>query len=160
MGDMLVRLYDLPSRPTPAEGDASAVFLTRRAMPWERLPVVGWVRSRFGEGWAGECDCSFDRLPVSCHIALIGSRLVGFACHEATARGFFGPVGVEEAERGAGIGESLVIAGLSALRDLGYAYGIIGGVEDGRTGYYARVAGAVPIEGSCPGIYTGRLDVP
>jgi hypothetical protein len=45
----------------------------------------------------------------------------------------------------------LTLAALAAMRASGYAYAIIGGV--GPSAFYAKVAGATPIEGSTPGIY-------
>jgi hypothetical protein len=40
----------------------------------------------------------------------------------------------------------------------GYAYAIIGGV--GPAAFYERAVGAIPIPGSEPGIYRGRLRPP
>ena len=65
-------------------------------------------------------------------IATRGEALLGFACHDATAKGFFGPTAVAEAERGKGIGEALLFATLRGMREAGYAYAIIGGVGTGR----------------------------
>src|SRR6266511_3379092 len=48
-----------------------------------------------------------------------------------------------------------LLAALTAQRDAGYAYAIIGGV--GPQAYYAKTVGAVPIEGSTPGAYAGLL---
>jgi len=45
----------------------------------------------------------------------------------------------------------LLLSALHAQRAQGYAYSIIGGV--GPAGFYATTVGAVPIEGSTPGIY-------
>jgi hypothetical protein len=44
------------------------------------------------------------------------------------------------------------------MRDAGYAYAIVGGV--GPADFYARVAGATPIDGSTPGIYLPSLVLP
>ena len=41
------------------------------------------------------------------------------------------------------------------MADRGYAYAIIGGAGDGAI--YRKVAGAIDIEGSAPGIYRDRL---
>jgi hypothetical protein len=41
------------------------------------------------------------------------------------------------------------------MRAQGYGYAIIGGVAD--SAFYARTIGAVPIDGSHPGIYAGLL---
>jgi GNAT superfamily N-acetyltransferase len=44
-------------------------------------------------------------------------------------RGFFGPAGVAESARGFGLGKALLMKALEALREIGHAYAIIGGVE-------------------------------
>ena len=82
-------------------------------------------------------------------------ELIGFACHDCTRRNFFGPSGVAESARGLGAGRALLLASLHAMREAGYAYAIIGGV--GPEDFYRRTVGAVPIEGSPPGIYDFSL---
>ena len=52
----------------------------------------------------------------------------------------------------------LLVSALKGLRELGYAYGVIGGV--GPADFYARAVGAMPIEGSSPGIYMDILPEP
>ena len=42
------------------------------------------------------------------------------------------------------------------MRQQGFGYAIIGGV--GPTAYYSKAVGAVPIDGSEPGVYRGLLD--
>ena len=54
-----------------------------------------------------------------------------------------------------GIGTGLLFACLEDMRQQGYGYAIIGGV--GPTAFYSKAVGAVPIEGSEPGIYRGLL---
>jgi hypothetical protein len=44
------------------------------------------------------------------------------------------------------------------MRQQGYGYAIIGGV--GPADYYSKAVGAVPIDGSEPGVYRGLLDSP
>ncbi|MGH2499466.1 MAG: GNAT family N-acetyltransferase [Candidatus Limnocylindria bacterium] len=158
MPDMLVRLYDLPDLAPRLEGLKHAGIEVRRAIAPEKHIVVAWVRERFVEAWASECEVSFSNHPVSCFIARRDQAPLGFACHDATAKDFFGPTGVAEAERGKGIGTALLLATLHAMAAQGYAYAIIGGV--GPADYYARTVGAVPIAGSTPGIYGGLLYSP
>jgi GNAT superfamily N-acetyltransferase len=152
---MLVRLYALPDPARAIARAASRGVTIRRPEPWERGVVVGWVRAQFSEGWAAECEGAFAARPPSCFVAIRGSEVVGFACHDCTRRNFFGPAGVDPAERGRGVGAALTLAALAAMRDAGYAYAIIGGV--GPAAFYAKVAGARRIAGSTPGIYDFRL---
>lgn len=153
--DLLVKLYELPD-PAPAVGALREQGIAiRRVLPCEKHLVTDWVRRTFHAAWASECDTAIHRQPVSCFVATEGERLVGFACHEATCRGFFGPAGVVPDRRGRGIGKALLLACLEAMRAMGYAYAVIGAA--GPVEFYARAVGAVPIEGSAPGIYRGRL---
>jgi len=148
MADLLVKLYDLS--PSPQRTDVTV----RRAMPYEKRTVLAWVAKHFTDGWAAECDGAFSRLPVSCFIATSGGEILGFACHEATARGFFGPIGVREDCRGRDLGRTLVLTTLHAMREAGYAYAIIGSA---RVDFYARCVEILQIPGSDPGIYRDPL---
>ena len=151
MADMLVRLYALPD-PAPSRARAMQRGIAiRRPHSWERTLLVEWVRDTFSQGWADECAIAFAKQPPSCFVAVRGTSLVGFACHDCTRPNFFGPAGVAATQRGAGAGAALTLCTLAAMRDAGYAYAIIGGV--GPSEFYAKVAGATGIEGSTPGIY-------
>jgi GNAT superfamily N-acetyltransferase len=154
MHDMLVRLYDLPSLEDALEAASGRGVAIRPALPLERPVVLGWMRSNF-DVWTAEVEAAFSRLPVSCFLGVRGGDLLGFACYDATCRNFFGPTGVLEEERRRGLGRALLLAVLHAQRAQGYAYSIIGGV--GPEEFYAKTVGAVPIEGSDPGIYRGML---
>ena len=157
MPDMIVRLYALDEAETASSSAKlrERGVLIRRALAPERRQVVAWVAEQFGDGWAGEVEATFSRTPTTCLIAAKERTLLGFACFDAAALGFFGPTGVDPAARGGGVGAALLNAALSAMRAAGYAYAIIGGV--GPTEFYTRVAGAIPIPGSTPGIYAGML---
>ncbi|OQP88455.1 GNAT family N-acetyltransferase [Rhizobium rhizosphaerae] len=153
--DMLVKLYELTPDPALDRRMADEGIIIRRALAPELKPLTDWILPRFGAGWVGEATIALARQPVSCFIAVKDGALVGFACHEATAKGFFGPTGVDESCRGKGVGQALLLRTLLDMRDQGYAYGVIGGA--GPTGFYQRTVGAVAIEGSVPGIYRGML---
>jgi predicted N-acetyltransferase YhbS len=88
-------------------------------------------------------------------IALEGHALLGFAAWDVTALGFFGPTGVDEGARGKGVGAALLLSVLRAMRGAGYGYAIIGAA--GAPDFFTKVAGAVPIAGSHPGVYRGLL---
>jgi hypothetical protein len=150
MTDLLVRLYDLPQTKAAPEG-----VVVRRSLPPERDIVLHWVKEIFSAGWASECAVAFSSHPITTWIAVRNRTMVGFACHDATQKGFFGPMGVIPAERGKGIGVALLMATLTGMREAGYAYAVIGGV--GPAEWYARHCGAIEIPGSTPGIYRGML---
>jgi GNAT superfamily N-acetyltransferase len=154
MHDMLVKLYELPSLATALEATSVQGIAVRRVLAPETPVVIEWVRSNFAAS-AAEVVIACGRLPISCFIAVREQQILGFACHDATARNFFGPEAVVAEERGCGLGRALLLTALHAQREQGYAYAIVGGV--GPADFYAKCVGAVPIAGSTPGIYAGML---
>ena len=153
--DMLVKLYNLPDSRNLKEQLAKAGISLRRGLAPEKHKVLAWVQDNFSEYWASETDVSFSREPVCCFIAVKDDRILGFACHDATCRNFFGPTGVDPKARKGGVGTALLLACLEDMKHAGYGYAIIGGV--GPAEYYAKAAGAVAIEGSDVSIYRGLL---
>jgi hypothetical protein len=153
--DMLVKLYDLPPSAAALARLRDQGIAIRRALAPEKHRVVAWVRQTFSEGWSSEAEVAFARQPVACFIAVKEGHIMGFACHDATCRNFFGPTGVAPEARKGGVGTGLLFACLEAMREQGFGYAIIGGV--GPAEYYAKTVGAMPIEGSEPGVYRGLL---
>lgn len=155
MPDMLVPLLKLPPvTPLIAELRAKGVIV-RRAHPFEKTPIRKFVEAHFGVGWADEIEPCYTRQPITLYIAARNGQCIGFGAYEATCRNYFGPTGVAENERGGGIGKALLLACLHGMRDMGYAYAIIGGA--GPTEFYAKTVFATPIPDSMPGIYTDLL---
>ena len=152
MPDMLVRLYDLPD-PAPYDRRvADAGVRVRRLDAWDRTALRRWVGEHFGETWASEADFAFaNGHPISGFVAMLDGGIVGFAVYETSRRGFFGPTGVREDMRGKSVGAALLFRCLESMREMGYAYAIIGGV--GPAEFYAKVAGASIIEGSERSVY-------
>ena len=154
--DCLVNLYsrrmdDLAKR---VEGVEATI---RVALPPELHIVQRWVAENFSEYWVSELTVAMAHQPPGCLVAVVDGRLVGFACYDATARGFFGPTGVSEDQRGKGIGLALLYHTLAAMKAQGYAYAIIGAV--GPHEFYASAVGAVPIAGDREDISQGLLRV-
>ena len=155
MPDLLVPLYRLPPREGGAASVSASGIVLRRSNSFERAPITEFVRTQFTPGWADETEATFARQPITSFIAIDGKKIVGFAAYEATCKAFFGPTGVDPAYRGLGIGKALLIESLWGLRDLGYAYGIIGAA--GPVAFYQKSVNAVVIEDSVPGIYANLL---
>ncbi len=155
MPDLLVPLYRLPPREGGAASVSASGIVLRRSNSFERAPITEFVRTQFTPGWADEIEATFARQPITSFIAIEGKKIVGFAAYEATCKAFFGPTGVDPAYRGLGIGKALLIEALWGLRDLGYAYGIIGAA--GPVSFYQKSVNAIVIEGSVPGIYANLL---
>jgi len=150
MADMLVKLYSLPDLTLSKMSNPGIVI--RRPLSSEKRKVTEWIARHFSTGWADECEVTFSHQPVTTFIAFKGKEITGFASYETTCKNFFGPMGISEEFRGQGIGEALLLHALKAMRELGYGYGIIGGV--GPADFYSKTVGATLIEGSEPGIYT------
>lgn len=155
MTDMLVKLYDLPPLEPLIAGAKDQGVMIRRGIAPEKIFVLDWVEDHFSIFWRSECDVAYSRMPVSCFLAVEGDELLGFACYDATARGFFGPTGVHESARGRGLGKALLLVCLHDMYVQGYGYGIIGGV--GPIEFYEKAVGATVIRDSSPGVYRGML---
>jgi hypothetical protein len=174
--DLLVRLYALPPVEARLEALARTGVTVRRALASERHVVVDFARAHGSAGWASECEVAFARRPIGCFVAVEAARrakagavkaggergypkaaetLIGFSCVEATAPGFFGPAAVRDDRRKRGVGAALLLAALHGLAAEGHAYAVIGWASE--VDFYRTVAGAVPIEGSEPGIYRAPL---
>lgn len=152
MKDMLVRLIGLPDCSEIEDRLAKKeTIVFRRPIAPERHLVSTWVKEQFGDYWQSEVEVAFSRQPVSCWIAQRGNDILGFACYESTARNFFGPTGTLESERGKGIGKILLIKALQSMREMGYAYAIIGGV--GPAEFYQKAVDAKLIDDSETSIY-------
>jgi len=155
MPDMLVNLLKLPPLDPLIQEMREKGAVIRRAQPFEISRVGRFITENFAETWTDEISVGYANKPVSVYIAIRDGRVVGFGAYECTRRGFFGPTGVAESERGVGIGKVLLVACLWGLREMGYVYGIIGGA--GPMDFYAKAVGATEIPGAVPGIYADPL---
>ncbi len=162
MADLLVKLYEIPSAQPDIDALAEKNIVIRRPIGPENWGVIAWIKKHFGDGWASEAENAFFRSPKSIYIAIretkdedgyIHPEMLGFGCYDATVKGFFGPTGVDEKERGQGIGKAILLACLNAMKEEGYGYGIIGSA--GPVKFYEKTCGATVIEGSDPGVYRG-----
>ena len=87
--------------------------------------------------------------PGQCFIATEHGKILGFACYDSSAKGFFGPIGVLEEERGRQIGTRLLLKTLDAMKAAGYWYAIIGWVDDAAP-FYQKTVNARFIEDASP----------
>jgi GNAT superfamily N-acetyltransferase len=156
MPDLVVPLYRLPPRDEGEDALNDKGITIRRANTFEMSIVCDFIRRDFSQSWADETAAVFGRQPVGCYIAVEQRKVIGFATIDSTRRGYFGPTGVDAAQRGRGVGRALLIAALWGLRDLGYGYGIIGAA--GPVDFYEKTVHAMVIPDSTPGVYTDLLD--
>ncbi len=155
MADMLVNLLRLPPLDPVLEALGQRRITVRRGQAFEITPVRAFIEQNFSVSWADEVTMGFNAKPTTVFIATHDGKVIGFAAYECTRRNFFGPTGVAPSMRGHGIGKALLVACLQAMRELGYVYGIIGGV--GPVEFYKNAVGASLIDDSTPGIYTDLL---
>ncbi len=155
--DMLVKLYDLEPTITGMEALTQQGISIKRALPPDKHKILSYIRQTFQDNWANECEAALLGKPVSCFIAVKDKQVIGFACYEATAKGFFGPMGVSDEHRGNGIGKFLLLSCLHAMKEEGYAYAIIGWVEDA-VPFYEKTVNATVIADSFPGIFGRMID--
>lgn len=151
MSDLVVKLYDLPPIPPPA--DEYAIV---RAMSPNRNHIISWTKIHFGDLWASEVAIAFSRTPVTCFLALENDRIVGFSCYETTYKTFFGPTGVLPEHQGKGLGKALLLHALHGLHSLGYPYGIIG--DPGPVDFYVKAVGGIVIPDNNRGAYRDMLN--
>lgn len=143
-GDMIVNLTRLPAMPQLPEG-----VHIRRAMAADHQCILDFIRQRFSENWVHEADAGLSALPSRCLIAVKDKQILGFCCWDVSALDYFGPIGVDEAARGTGVGSALLIRALEHMRDAGYGYAIIGWVSDAAD-FYRKTVGAQFIPGGEP----------
>ena len=155
MPDMLVKLYELTDVWVfLAEQQRSGITI-RKPLGCEKDVIVNWARERFNDAWRSEVGVALSNRPVTCFVAVRDGVILGLACYDASALGYFGPTWVEESWRGKRIGRALLLACLRDMKLRGYGYAVIGSTE--RVGFYRSVAGAMEIPDSSPGIWKTRL---
>ena len=162
MPDMLVKLFDMPKIDLDERMKTEGIVI-KRAMALDKARVVEYVNRVFFDncdGWAWECEKAIFNNPSSCYIAVEGKEIVGFACYDSSALGFFGPTGVTPQMRGKKIGQALLGKCLDSMKEKGYGYAIIGYVTDA-VPFYEKACGATVIEGATPNksVYSNLLQI-
>ncbi len=153
--DLLIKLHDsLRLNPAMSPLDDAGIALRKPIGP-DRSLLIAWAESHFPSLWVDEIQRAISNQPVSCWLAQQAGNLLGFACYDATALGFFGPLGVIESARGTGIGSALSRACFHEMYLKGYRYAIIGRTH--AEGFYRRIAPVVVIPDSDPGCYAETL---
>ena len=149
-GDMIANLTRLP--------DCIAVegVEIKQAYTTDKNRVMDFIREHFQEGWALEAEYAMMQSPRKCFIAVENKQVIGFACYDTTAKGFFGPIGVAPDCREGGVGTGLLLSCLHSMWEMGYAYAIIGWADEPAP-FYEKTVGAIPIPDSHPAIYKNLI---
>ena len=156
MPDMLVKLYNLQGNwDIISEQKIQGIEIRKPFGPEKRL-IINWVEKNFFDAWADEIDIAISNKPITCFIAIKDQELIGFSCYDATALGYFGPMGIKEAFQGKGTGKALLMACLLDMKLKGYGYAIIGAVEILQ--FYRKAVDAMEIPESSSGILKKMID--
>ena len=131
----------------------------KKALAPDRSKIIAFSRICAKDDYSDEVRAAFSNNPVTCYIATREKELIGFACYEATARNFFGPMAVLESERKKGVGKALLLKALESMRELGYAYAIIGWPANSAVSFYKKCAGAIMIDEKSSGAYKRMIEI-
>lgn len=154
MADMLVNLYELDFRKKP---NIESNIEIKRVLAPDRRKVIRFIQENFNENFVDEYKSACSNNPITCFIAVKDNNIVGFICYEATAKNFVGPMGVLSSERRQGIGEYLMLRCLESMKEMGYAYAILGYPSEEAIHFHERVANAVIIPANTKGVYTRMI---
>ncbi|MET0065404.1 MAG: GNAT family N-acetyltransferase [Candidatus Thiodiazotropha sp.] len=153
--DLLIKLHDPQAfNPAPPRLNEAGIILRKPIGP-DRSLLLAWAASHFPSLWVDEIQQALSNQPVSCWLAQQAGNLLGFACYDATALGFFGPLGVIDSARGLGIGSALTRACFHEMHIKGYRYAIVGRTQ--AEAFYRRIAPLIAIADSDPGCYADTL---
>lgn len=159
MADMLVKLYPLPTAPGLEDVLRAKGITIKKALAPDMSKILAFTEENGHPGWADEIRVCFSNQPVSCYIAVKDKQVIGFGCYEATARGFFGPTLVAESARRQGVGKALLLACLASLRELGYAYAVIGWPDPKAIHFYQEATGGMMIPDEGYGVYSRMISL-
>lgn len=142
-GDMIVGLTHLPAYEIDKE------IKIKRAFVGDKEVIMDFIKAHFQTGWAYEAEHALMQEVGKCFIATEHGRILGFACFDSAAKGFFGPIGVAPEGRKKKIGTALLLRTLEAMREYGYGYAVIGWVSDAEQ-FYRKTVGAEYIKNGNP----------
>ena len=138
MADMLVKLYNIPNSYEIEKKLSEEGIKIKKALAPDRSRIIDFSRACAKEDYSDEVTAAFSNNPITCYIATKEKKIIGFACYEATAKDFFGPMAVLENERKKGIGKALLLKSLESMQEFGYAYAIIGWPAKSAVDFYKK----------------------
>lgn len=159
MADMLVKLYSIPSSYDIEKKLLEEGIRIKKALAPDRRKIIAFSRICAKEDYSDEVEAAFGNNPITCYIATREKKIIGFACYEATAKNFFGPMAVSENERKKGVGKALLLKSLESLLELGYAYAIIGWPAKSSIDFYQKCVDAIWIDDKSSGVYKRMIEI-
>lgn len=141
--DMIASLYNLP------QVKINEKIQIKRAYPSDKDIILDFIKKNFEKNWIYEAEYAIVSDISKCFVAVDNKKIIGFACFDSSAKGFFGPMGVLKKRRGEKIGATLLYKTLLAMKEYGYAYAIIGWVNDAKE-FYEKTINAQVIQNSSP----------
>lgn len=159
MADMLVKLYNIPDSHDIEKELLKEGIRIKKALAPDRSKVIEFAKTCAADDYSDEVQAAFCNNPITCYIATKDKKLIGFACYEATAKNFFGPMAVLESERKKGIGKVLLLKSLASMEEMGYAYAIIGWPAESAIPFYEKCVEATMIEESSSGVYKRMIAI-
>lgn len=159
MADMLVKLYDIPFSYALEERLSEEGIRIKKALAPDRSRIIEFSKICAKDDYSDEVSAAFCNNPITCYIATKEKKIIGFACYEATAKNFFGPMAVLDSERKKGVGKALLLRSLGSMQELGYAYAIIGWPAKSAVEFYKKCVGAVMIDESSSGVYKRMIEI-
>lgn len=159
MADMLVKLFNLESTTSLEEKLLKEGIRIKRCLSPDRTLVMEFAKTLGDMNWYNEVNAAFSNNPVTCYIATLNKKIIGFAAFEATAKNFFGPMGVKEEYRNKGIGKVLLLKALHSMEEMGYAYAIIGWPDKKTIPFYQKCVNGVMIDEESSGVYKRMVEI-
>ncbi|MCQ2388317.1 MAG: GNAT family N-acetyltransferase [Kiritimatiellae bacterium] len=153
--DILIRLYGQGDHGEAFRALEAKGIVVKRMMAVDTSQTLEFVTRNFSAIWADEAR--FAMMHRNCFIAVEGTKLVGFACIQATAPEFFGPIGVLPEARGKGVATALLHRAMLAMKDKGYKYAVAGAVRGPMARIIKRNYSAIEIPESI-GSYEDLID--
>ena len=158
-GDMLVNLsrldYAAFNEYETKLLDSRGVKIIRPLSP-SFNKVSEFVNEFFSDGWESQAKVAYYNKPASVFVAVDNEKkIAGFACYDATALGFFGPLGVRPDSRLGGVGAALVRRCMADMWEQGYGYAVIGAA--GPIEFYQKTVRAIEIPDDKPSVYSRAL---
>ena len=119
MADLIVNLYEKDYVNDLKINLKSNDIQIKRLLSPNSDKLVEFVKMHFSEGWTSEVKAGVYKEHPTCFVAVKDAKIVGFACYDSTAKGYFGPTGVDPEFRGLNIGQVLLLRTLEAMKEAG-----------------------------------------